>query len=215
MSTLDQTGERSTFAERLLAVGRSVKHSGGAAAGRLFHPIYRRRAVRSIEEGAAFDSVVFVCQGNIFRSPFAEQLFLKLLPPRLAAGLTVSSAGFVGPGRACPKPAIALASERGVELAAHRSSSIRRNRIGGSTLVVVMGPRQEAAIRMVSNAGQILVLGDLDPAPATSRTIEDPWSESEEVLHRTYDRVERCVKELVWLLVERRSTVAGARRNRR
>src|SRR5690606_1696578 len=116
-------------------------------------------------------SVVFVCHGNIYRSPFAEYLFRKLLPPSLAASVQVSSAGFVGPGRSSPEGAVALASRRGIDLAAHRASRITPGRISDDTLVVVVEPRQERSIRMLTLRGTVIVLGDLDPEPGP-RTIQ-------------------------------------------
>ena len=39
-------------------------------------------------------------------------------------------------------------------------------------------------------------LGDLDPAPVTSRAIEDPVDQGPAVCDRAYARIERCVAEL-------------------
>jgi len=165
----------------------------------LLHPIHRRRALRRLRERGPFGSVVFVCHGNIYRSPYAEYLFRKLLHADVAETLQVSSAGFVGPGRSSPEAAMTLASSRGIDLGAHRSSRITADRIHADTLVVVMETRQERMIRGITPRGEVLVLGDLDPQPAP-RTIQDPWSESDDVLRSTYDRVERCVRVLVDVL---------------
>jgi protein-tyrosine-phosphatase len=43
----------------------------------------------------------------------------------------------------------------------------------------------------------ILVLGDLDPAPVETRTIHDPVNDGREVFDEVYERIARCVGELV------------------
>jgi protein-tyrosine phosphatase len=186
-------------AGRRAGLGRA-KRLVEESVSRLVHPFHRQRALRRLRRAGRIDAVLFVCQGNIYRSPYAEQLFLKLLPAGLAGQFRVSSAGFVGPGRACPEPAITLANSRGVELGYHRSSSIHPDRIDARTLVVVMEPHQHTAVRAISAAGVVVLLGDLDPEPVSSRAIQDPWSETEDVLRKSYDRVERCVRVLIDLL---------------
>jgi protein-tyrosine phosphatase len=133
-------------------------------------------------------SVLVVCYGNICRSPFAAARLAGYLAP---ARVRVGSAGFIGPNRACPPEAVMAAARRGVDLAAHRSH-----------LIVVMDPAQARIIR--DRFGRllrdILVLGDLDPAPLARRTIHDPVDQTLEVFEQSYARIERCVVELVQVL---------------
>jgi protein-tyrosine-phosphatase len=65
--------------------------------------------------------VLFVCAGNICRSPFAEGLARRLAAER---GLDVefASAGEIAlDGDRCPPDAIAAAKEFGVDLSSHRA----------------------------------------------------------------------------------------------
>jgi protein-tyrosine-phosphatase len=65
--------------------------------------------------------VLFVCAGNICRSPFAEGLARRLAAER---GLDVefASAGEIAlDGDRCPPDAVAVAKEYGVELSSHRA----------------------------------------------------------------------------------------------
>jgi protein-tyrosine-phosphatase len=70
-------------------------------------------------------------------------------------------------------------------------------------LVVVMNTSQRRAVCRDFGARpeRVLVLGDLDPSPITSREIRDPWRQEPGVLEESYARVERCVRELVRALV--------------
>jgi protein-tyrosine-phosphatase len=65
--------------------------------------------------------VLFVCAGNICRSPFAEALARRLAAER---GLDVefASAGEIAlDGDRCPRDAVAVAKEYGVDLSSHRA----------------------------------------------------------------------------------------------
>jgi protein-tyrosine-phosphatase len=65
--------------------------------------------------------VLFVCAGNICRSPFAEGLARRLATER---GLDVefASAGEIAlDGDRCPPDAVAVAKEYGVDLSSHRA----------------------------------------------------------------------------------------------
>jgi protein-tyrosine-phosphatase len=65
--------------------------------------------------------VLFVCAGNICRSPFAEGLARRLAAER---GLDVefASAGKIAfDGDRCPPDAVAAAKEFGVDLSSHRA----------------------------------------------------------------------------------------------
>ncbi|MFW6193280.1 MAG: hypothetical protein ACOC83_07315, partial [Gemmatimonadota bacterium] len=88
---------------------------------RVLHPLRRRRARREVRTSAFAGPVLFVCQGNICRSPYAAGAFLRALPDGWRTRVAVSSAGFVGPGRGSPTTALRVASRRGVDLTAHRS----------------------------------------------------------------------------------------------
>lgn len=84
------------------------------------------------------DRILFLCWGNICRSPMAERYAAR----RVAAAdadLDVSSAGFVErEGRSSPDTAVAVASEFGVDLADHGSAHVTREMVDGSDLVFLM-----------------------------------------------------------------------------
>jgi len=65
--------------------------------------------------------VVFICYGNICRSPYAAARLRHMLATSGVTGVEVDSAGFVAPGRPADRQAAAIARERGTELGAHWS----------------------------------------------------------------------------------------------
>jgi protein-tyrosine-phosphatase len=178
------------------------------APDRLLHALHRRRALAALRRRPAPAAVLVVCHGNICRSPFAAARLASWLAP---AGVRVGSAGFIRPNRACPPEAVTAAARRGVDLAAHRSHLLTADTARRADLIVVMDPAQGRAIRDCFGRPlrDILVLGDVDPAPLAARTIQDPVDQSLEVFDRSYARIERCVAELVGVLEARPVASAG------
>jgi protein-tyrosine phosphatase len=62
--------------------------------------------------------VLFVCKGNLYRSPFAHHLAARVFP----AGVQAASAGYhPEAGRTCAPAAVQAAADMGVDLGSHRS----------------------------------------------------------------------------------------------
>lgn len=168
---------------------------------RLLHPLRRRRARHRLAAHPA-RSLLFVCLGNICRSPYAAAAFLRALPASQRDGFRVRSAGFIGPDRPSPPQAIAAAARAGLDLSAHRSVLLTPESVRDADLVVVMSADQCAALR--ARVGRVhpmlLVLGDLDPRPIARRTVHDPWGDTDDAFDASYARVERCTRELARIL---------------
>jgi len=112
---------------------------------------------------------------------------------------TVSSAGFVGPGRQSPPEALAAGLRRSYDLHDHRSQLATPIILRAADLIVVMSKEQARAAYLTGGAPRapIVALGDFDPDPIDRRTILDPWGMSSSAFDQSYDRIERCVRELV------------------
>ena len=183
---------------------RSAARSSLDAGERLLHPLRRRRARRRLSDRLAtgVTEVVFVCHGNICRSPFAERAFLRLSDS--AREVPVRSSGFYPePDRSSPPEALAAARRRGVDLEDHRSAVLDEDAFGrpedGGRIVLVMDANQRDRLRsdFGVETSSVFVLGDLDPEPIPHRRITDPWGADPEVFDRVFGRIERCVRDLV------------------
>jgi protein-tyrosine-phosphatase len=175
-------------------------HALQHAPDRAFHRLRRSHATRVLR-GHVPKSVVFVCHGNICRSPFAAAVFQRLAAQSLPVRVPASSVGFIGPGRGAPANALAAAERRGLDLSRHRSRLVTPKAIRAAGLVVVMAAEQARTIRRLADLrADVIVLGDLDPEPISARTVIDPWGGSDDVFDQSYDRIERCVGELVRLI---------------
>ena len=144
-------------------------------------------------------SALFVCHGNVCRSPFAAAVFSQRASRRLVQTVSVTSAGFIGPGRQPPEAALRAAARHGIEEGAHRSALIDAESARRAELVVVMDSRQADAIekRFGVPRRAIVILGDLDPATAPRRTIRDPWGCDDTIFDASFARIIRCVDALI------------------
>lgn len=146
--------------------------------------------------------VLFICHGNICRSPYAEFAFRARLGTEAAQVIQVVSAGFIGPIRPAPRFAQEEAAARGVDLRDHRSKTITPMALRSVDIVAVMEPQQvQGVTRLFPTSAQIIVLGDLDPEPNGGRTIVDPVDQPRAVFAKSYDRIDRCLEVLAGVLV--------------
>jgi protein-tyrosine-phosphatase len=110
----------------------------------------------------------------------------------------IESAGFIGPHRTPPATALEVAAARGIDLRRHTSKVVSPAGVTGADLVVVVEPQQVDRLRPFGKTTRpVLVLGDLDPFKASDRAIRDPIEQPRQVFADTYDRIDRCLAELV------------------
>lgn len=173
------------------AVRRQLRPVKRAAVGvrewvnRLRHPARRRAALATLGRRRP-RSILFVCLGNVCRSPYAEWVARPTLGP---AKIEVASAGFIKPGRPPPDMAQEVARARGVDHAASRSSLVTPEVLADYDLAVVFDP---AHVRRLERMGDVPVLHlpDLDPTCFGRRGIDDPWGREREDFERVFDRIE-------------------------
>lgn len=178
---------------------RTVAKAGRSVLVRIFHPVWRRRATGYLARTPPIDRLLFVCLGNVCRSPYAEKRMLDLLARSdTTTRPAVESAGFIKPGRGSPERAVEVAAERQLDLSSHTSRILAQCTADDRTLVVVMEPGQVAGVREEFGADTLVVaLGDLDPGSPFRRLIPDPWGHPPEVFRSSFDRIDRCLSELL------------------
>jgi protein-tyrosine-phosphatase/predicted ATP-grasp superfamily ATP-dependent carboligase len=86
--------------------------------------------------------LMFVCYGNICRSPFAEHYLQSKLRELSLAELIVTSAGFhPRTGRTTPACIAMLAAEIGIDLTKHRSRVVTKGQLAAADAIFVMDRR--------------------------------------------------------------------------
>jgi protein-tyrosine phosphatase len=165
------------------------------APDRWLHAARRRALLESLGRRPSLGCILFVCYGNLCRSPFAAALLRRLLR---GAGPRVTSAGFGYAGRRAPPVALAEAARFGVDLSSHRSQLLSPAVVRAAQVVFTMEPAHARSIIVGFGRapGDVVVLGDLDPDPIITRAVTDPVQGPPELFAAVYARIERCVASL-------------------
>jgi protein-tyrosine phosphatase len=155
---------------------------------------------------ARVDSVVFVCKGNICRSPFAALLAERALAEQGRTAPLIRSAG-LAPSQAgeSPADAVAAAAAHGLSLAMHRPVALTDELMAGDALIVVMDAAQLTEVRRRwPQASARTVLLALFPAegaaalpPSDRVNIVDPFGHGRAAFDACYTRLDGAVRDLL------------------
>ena len=148
------------------------------------------RSARNIE-WAAVKRLVFVCKGNICRSPYASARARLLGVPSASFGLDAAE------GAPADPTARRTACSRAVDLSAHRSARREAYRITDDDLLVVFEPSQLAEIRRwrADRMPRVTLLGIW--AQPIRPHIQDPYGRSDRYFQRCFSIIDANITELV------------------
>lgn len=146
-------------------------------------------------------SILFVCLGNICRSPTAEGLMLNHLA---AAGLShlarVDSAGTGGWHTGDPPDPRAIAAARrwDVDLSPLRARQVRRTDFSEFDLIVGMDRQNVADLRRMAPAGSTARVGlCLEEALGIPSEVPDPYYEDDKAFDAVFDLCDRAVRAFI------------------
>ena len=187
-------------AEAEAIIGRSVQRLRRALPYHCRSSAKRAAAtIRLVAASAPKPNVLFLCQGNICRSPYAA----AVLRSAMREAATVMSAGMMPrPGRPVPPLFRSQAAAEGIELAEHRSAWLDQDMLRSVSLIVLFDRVNEAAFaeRYPHNTTPQILLGDLIGVGP----IEDPVDQREDEIVSSYATIRRAVERLAQLLDARR-----------
>lgn len=139
--------------------------------------------------------VLFVCTGNVCRSPMAEGLFRKLLAGR--DDITVESAGVsAGRGQAASGDAVRALQSQGIDLTKFRSQPVSEELVDRATHIFVMTRDHKRLLELFfpQAAGKTLLLRELEKG---SPDVPDPIGLGRETYERCRDAIKRTLPALL------------------
>jgi protein-tyrosine phosphatase len=136
------------------------------------------------------NKVLFICIGNICRSPMAEGLLQQALPDKavFSAGLSAMV------GDPADPMAVQLMWELGVDISAHRGKSLAGWMVSEADLIVTMDRDQKRFIehRYAGLKGKVMRLGECDKFD-----VPDPYQQGAAAFRHTCNLVARGIDDLV------------------
>lgn len=113
---------------------------------------------------------MFVCSGNICRSPLAAVIAKEMLNTKNIPAAVISAGTLQINGEPAARNSQTIATERGLDLSHHRSQAISKGFVQICDYVVCMSPKHAEKVKMLSRDANIVRLWEyLD-----LEEIEDP-----------------------------------------
>jgi protein-tyrosine phosphatase len=179
-------------------VGRALTHPLAIAVKRRLKDAMwtaRGRAIDNPPVSSRVRSVLFVCKGNICRSPYAQRRFQQFLEAVDAFDVRVASAGIMTSQAAAPPGnASVAAAERGVPLDTHRPTQLTPDLMTTYDLVVVMEAGQLRWLRRAypDRRDRIVLLSLMDNRQIgyARYHIADPFGQPIDAFRECYRRID-------------------------
>jgi protein-tyrosine-phosphatase len=150
--------------------------------------------------------ILFICTGNICRSPFAEGLLNKLVREKGLAGIRAGSAGLLAlSGNAATAMAQRVAAEQQVDLSGHKAKSVSEALLSWCDLALVMEKSQEKELlaSYPEAAGKGLLLRHFARHGSRRRDIVDPYGLQYEAYRFCFLDIQEAVAGLLAYLSSR------------
>ena len=145
-------------------------------------------------------NVIFVCWGNICRSPMAERVAEKLAADRGIDGVRFSSAATSREELGAPidSRAVSVLRRRGYRTGGHSAHQITRAEIEAAELVLAMEDiHVRKMLAIAPGATNLRLLTDFDPDATPGSGIDDPWYGPGSGFERTLASVEGAIPGLL------------------
>lgn len=156
------------------------------------------RKGRKVPAGAR--SFLFVCFGNIIRSPMCEAFMRQELTAFPQVQVAVTSAGLnATPGKQAHPWALAAAQQFGVSLEGHRARLLTAEMVNQADIVFAMDYQNQVELfcRYPSAREKVCMLSAYAGIDYRSVEIRDPFYGNEEETRRCYSILQMCVHNLV------------------
>ena len=148
-------------------------------------------------------NVLFVCTGNVCRSPMAQGLFAELVKGR--SDIEVTSAGIGAVGGQLPSPhSVEVMAELGIDIRNIRSKPLMADLVRRADFIFVMtyGHLDSMLLLFPSAAEKTFLLREFETdLPVMERELSDPIGQSREVYRECRDQIRAALPRLLDLVL--------------
>ena len=148
----------------------------------------RYRGYRQVDWNSV-ERLVFVCKGNICRSPYAEAVARSLAIVSISCGINTIN------GAPANADAICAAAEKGASIMEHQSKPIQSLALKKGDLLIAMEPWQAEYLKQKLVKGSGCTLLGLWGAPIYPY-IHDPFGSSSAYFNNCFKYIEKAVYEI-------------------
>lgn len=146
--------------------------------------------------------IVFVCTGNICRSPMAAGLLRAKLPKHLKSKVTIESAGTMGIEYSlASENAIEAMHEKGIDITDHQSLGVSDKVVKGADIIFALAEDHrhylESNFPYVRDNVFLLRTFGRDHKKTGSVSVADPIGGSIEIYERCRDTIEREIDRIL------------------
>jgi protein-tyrosine phosphatase len=160
----------------------------------------QRPAIDAKRDDHAPSRVIFVCLGNICRSPYAAERAKQLLQQAGLKGWEVRSAGTL-PRQPRPSPALAIecAGRRGVDLLEHRSTTLDFEWVEWADQLVVFDDtiRDALLARHPEARTKLRTWSELSPGAAAAGGVADPFGKERSAFEHAYAQIDSVLSSWI------------------
>lgn len=140
-------------------------------------------------------SVIFVCWGNICRSPIAERVAERAATEEGLTGVRFSSAATSTEelGEPMDPRAADVLRRHGYRSTDHTAHQIQRRELDDADLVIAMEQLHVDRMRRIGDVSQVRLLTDFDPDAEPGSGVPDPWYGGPEGFEDTLSAVQAAM----------------------